>query len=292
MKIVLAAMLMVAVLSVSGCILPGNLFPTGAANSGMGVVITEFTPELASVYSGEVVQFMIKIKNMGTFEASGTVSNDLGNQEWICSSQEAESFSNLIAPSEERGTQGEEFTVTWKCTAPSIEDGMRVNYNARAEVEYGYTSLVSKSVTLLPTRELIALRDSGQSLPSELISRSNSPVSIDIQIEGPIRMRDDGMQRVEFPVNVIIENTGGGIVKDSKVKLVVEGKGGLTPDSDCSQNDLMLWKGQSQTITCRMNANNVDALTQSRIVGQIDYTYITSATATVEVEGTDRFGGF
>ncbi|MBN1896526.1 MAG: hypothetical protein JW789_02245 [Candidatus Aenigmarchaeota archaeon] len=291
MKGLYAVLLVFSVIFVSGCTVPG-LIPAGNVGSGGGVIITDFVSELNSVYSGESVQFELKLKNTGSFEADGTVDIDLGHQEWQCTSKSfgGQSFTDLIAPSEERGTEGEEFTVAWSCRAPEIDEGMRISYNARAEIEYAYKSLISKSVTLLPTNELIALRDSGQTLPSELISRSNSPVSIDIQIEGPIRIRDD-VRAVEFPVNIIIENTGGGIVKDSKVNLFVEGMGGLTK-RDCDHNDLALWKGQSQTITCRMSANNVDALTQSRIVGQIDYVYITSATATVEVEGTDRFGSF
>ncbi len=234
--------------------------------------------------------FQLKLKNTGSFEADGSVSINLGDMEWTCLdiSTRGTSFTRLIPPSEERGTQGEELTVMWNCKAPEIEEGMHIPYNVRAEVEYGYKSLTSKSVTLLPTSELIALRDSGQSLPSELISKSHSPVSLDVQIEGPIRIRE-GSNAVDFPVNIIIENAGGGIIKDNVVNLRVDGRGGLI-DLDCDHEPLALWKGQSQTITCRMQANNVQSLTQARIVAEIDYTYITSAATNVEVIGTRQLG--
>jgi hypothetical protein len=198
------------------------------------------------------------------------------------------SFEPLIPPSEERGTEGEERVFVWTCTAPEIEEGLHVTYEARAEVEYNYRALTSKSVTLLPTRELIALRDSGAAFPSDLITKSHSPVTIDITVDGPVRVRDD-LATADFSVNIKISNDGGGIVKGNKVNLVVEGKSGLT-GIDCSQSGLDLWRGQSQTITCRMGASAVNRLTQARIVASIDYVYIVSASADIEIIGTRTSG--
>ncbi len=297
MKSALLPFLFIVTVLVSGC--TGILSFPQTISFGNGVEIIEFVPEIQSVYSGENIDFRLKLKNSGSFlVADGNVMGkiakvglNLGESEWNCKivSPEGDDFTGLFPPSEERGTQGEEFTVVWACTAPQIGEGMKVPYTAFAEAEYSYRSVTSKLITILPTRELITLRDSGKSLPTDLKSKSNSPVSVDIQIEGPIRIRDD-MGIVDFPVNIIIENNGGGLVKNSKVSLSVEGVGGVTDDDECDRPSLDLWKGMSQTITCRLKANNVEVLTQSTVEVQLEYIYVTGAETTIEVVGTKNSG--
>jgi hypothetical protein len=263
-----------------GCIMDQS--PTGFGN---GISILELRSELDSVYSGESVKVQAKIKNMGSFDADGDVSLSIG--EWECNALGPTKFESMIAPSEEMGTEGEEIVVNWQCKAPQIDAGMQIPYEARAEVNYKYKSVTSKSVTLLPTSDLIALRDSGQPLPSELISRSHSPVEVEINVKGPIRVRSD-TKSIEFPVNIVITNSGGGIVKDSKVDLDTEAISGLNVLSQdgCDYDDLHLFRGQSQTITCEMSAKNVETIVQARIVATLEYEYTEFETVGIEVVGS------
>jgi hypothetical protein len=159
---------------------------------------------------------------------------------------------------------------------------MTIPYEARVEVSYDYQSTTSKFVTLLPTHELIALQNAGRTLPSELKSQSSSPISIDIQVKGPIRTISG---KVEFPVTFKISNVGGGIVEGGKISsFFVEGKGGLS-DSGCDKSEFDLWRGQSQTITCKMSATGVTKLTQARIEVTAEYGYIISSAAKISVIG-------
>lgn len=281
----LAAFLILAVVLSSGCTgIPG--FGGGGTLFGTGVEITALEPELSQVYSGESVNFAMKVKNTGTFDvpADGKVKLYVGD--WQCQPSDAADLGILQAPVEERGTQGEERVFRWKCTAPQIDEGMTVPYEARGEVWYNYKSVTSKSVTLLPTADLIALRDAGQPLPSSLVSSSSSPVSVSVQVEGPIRMMSE-TNGIEFPVNINIENVGGGVVEESKVSLDVEGLSGLQvlADQDCDYADFHLWRGTSQKITCMVKASNVNAITDARIVATLTYGYTVSKTTDIEVAG-------
>lgn len=271
------------VLFISGCVNLGIVGPTSL--SGSGVKILAFEPEIRSAYSGESVDFQLKIKNMGSFEADN-IEVDIDISEWKCSisTGSSQSFS-LIAPSDDMGTEGEEKIITWSCKAPTIAEGMNIPYEARVEVGYKYRTITSKTVTILPTSELIALENAGKALPSETLSQSDSPVMVEVQVKGPIRVRKvGGMSDVEFPVTIKISNIGGGIVQNNEVNLGVEGVGGLR-HSDCDHSRLPLWKGQSQTITCKMTTGSVNTLTQARIVATLEYDYLISSAANIEVIG-------
>jgi len=278
MRAIILLSLLVLVIASSGCV---SQTQTGVGYD-TGIKILNFEPEMDSVSSGESLNFQLRLKNMGSFEVSDAKAHmELG--EWTCNSA-SESF-RLVAPDPDAATEGEERAFSWKCTAPTIQQGMKIPYDARAEVEYKYKSISSQSLTVVPTSELISLKNAGRSLPSESESQSHSPVKLDIEVKGPIRLKDGGS--AEFPVMIKISNIGGGIVKDSQIDLKVEGAGAIIKQgSDCDQRALALWKGQSQTITCQMSANRVDSMTVSRIVATAEYSYIISSSAKVEVTGT------
>jgi hypothetical protein len=280
--LLLLMLFMPVVLLSSGCT---TLPWTGGGGTvfGSGMEITALEPELTKVYSGESVDFALRVKNTGSFDADGEALLSIGD--WQCKPPDKVKFASpLIAPSEERGTGGGEAVFRWKCTAPQINEGMKVPYEARADVIYDYRSVTSNSVTLVPTQELISLRNAGKSLPTAFISASHSPVSVSIKVDGPIRMMNEE-NSIEFPVGIVIENTGGGVVDASKVDLKVEGIGGLT-GKDCDYASMHLWRGTSQEITCTMTATNVDAITEGRIVATLTYGYTISKTVAIEVAGT------
>ncbi len=284
MKQAVPALFLFLAVMVSGCI-------QGTTNAGKGMTIVSFEPELSTIYSGEETTFMLKVKNLGSFAATGTANMDLTEWGGECQFSSPKSFDSMIAPNAERGTEGEERTFTWRCTAPDIEKGLHIPYEPRAAVTYDYKTITSQSVTLLPTQELLSIRDSGNSLPSELVSTTDSPVAISIQVKGPIRLRED-TNSIEFPVNIKIENVGGGIVEGSKVNLDVEGADGINSlaTTECYEGstDLYLWRGSSQTITCEMSANNVQQLTQARIVATATYQYTILGSTHIEVLGQTK----
>jgi hypothetical protein len=286
LQLSLVFIILLSVLS-SGCTsIPGLGGGDTSGLFGTGIEITALEPELTKVYSGESVSIAMKVKNRGTFDAKdGKVKLSVGD--WDCTVQGEDGFDSLQAPDEQRGTEGQEKVFLWKCKAPQIDEGMTVPYEARGEVWYDYKSVTSKSVTLLPTADLIALRDAGQSLPSSLVSSSSSPVSISVVVEGPIRMMSE-TNGIEFPININIENAGGGVVEASKVSLDVEGLSGLQvlTDQDCDYADFHLWRGTSQKITCMVKAENVNAITDARLVATLTYGYTVSKTASIEVAGT------
>ncbi len=154
---------------------------------------------------------------------------------------------------------------------------------------YRYHSITSQAVTLIPTSELIAQQDAGNYFQNQVESVSDSPVKIDIVLEGPIRVRKD-TRGIEFPVVVKIYNEGGGVVEGSSLKLDVTGKGGIYEVSyeDCHFDNLHLWRDRSQTITCDMRVNNIEQIRQAWIEAEAEYDYTITGTANIEVIGQRR----
>jgi hypothetical protein len=276
----LFALVMLAVLLSSGC----TTFPwTGGGGTvfGSGMEISAFEPQLTKAYAGENVNFDMRVRNSGSFDAPGKAALSIGD--WQCQPGNEVAFETLLAPNDERGTSGQEKSLRWTCTAPQLNDELTATYDARAIVTYNYRSVTSNTVMLVPRQELISLRDAGKSLPSQLASTTHSPVSLTINVAGPIRMSGEESS-IEFPVNIVIENTGGGVVDASSVDLKVEGLGGLT-QKNCDYSNLHLWRGTSQQITCTMGATGVTAITEARIVATLTYGYSVSKTVSIQVAG-------
>ncbi len=280
------SLLFIMVLGISGCT---TLTPSSGA--GSGVAIVAFEPDIPTIYSGEPVTFQARIKNTGSFPVSGEVSIDLPGWKNDCNSGIAEKFTKLIPPSPESGTEGEEATFSWTCEAPKIDEGLRMSYQPRLTITYDYKSLTSKTVTLLPTEEVISRNDAGLSLPSETKSASNSPVSVDVQVQGPVRLRRD-TDSIEFPVTVKMDNVGNGMIGDGTIEGIlvdvdVVGTGGLREVvyDDCHINGLHMWRDKSQTITCEMGAQSIKELRQAWIEVTVSYDYTITGTTNVDVIG-------
>ncbi len=96
---------LISVVLASGC-------TTGTGDVVSGLVITEFRSDVTQAYSGEPVGFFLKVKNMGSFAADGAAKMDLSGWGGDCRTGIEKDFSNLVAPSEERGTTGEEISFT------------------------------------------------------------------------------------------------------------------------------------------------------------------------------------
>jgi hypothetical protein len=267
-------------LLISGCT------SSQSGGTGAGLVISTFEPDVAQVYSGEPVKFFLKIKNLGSFAADGAVRMDLSGWGGDCQTGLPREFSNIIAPDQETGATGEEISFTWECDAPEVDEGLHVPYEPRSIVTYHYHSLTSQAVTLLPTTELIAQQDAGNYFQTQVESVSNSPVRIDVIIEGSIRVRRD-TNGIEFPVVVKLYNEGNGIVEGSSIRLDVTGRGGIyeVREEDCHFENLHLWRDRAQTITCDMQVHNIEGIRQAWIEADAEYDYTVTGTTNIEVIG-------
>jgi len=203
----------------SGCVSSGS-----GPETGNGVLITDFKPEFQKVYSGEPVNFMLRVKNIGSEKAtySKVCVVGLGN-EWVenknlrdktctdCFNFVTGEGFELLPPTE--NVEGEEKVCVWHYTAPTtVPNGMKIPYTAIGRIYYYYQSTTVKSITILPQDEMRRIEQTGGVLPAETTVFSRSPVQITIQNDGPIRywQTDDSGGSVTFPLAIKIDNVEAG----------------------------------------------------------------------------------
>ena len=96
------------VVAVSGCTNPGGGFATGP-----GVTIIDFVPELPSVFSGDQVNFLLKVQNQGESRATNVIAElyNIELSEWGGFGQQQLNLGSLIAADTEAQTPGETQTA-------------------------------------------------------------------------------------------------------------------------------------------------------------------------------------
>ena len=269
------------VVAVGFLVLASGCVQTGAG--GKGVVVEDFSPSFSEVYPGEPVRFTVKIRNTGSFDASGTVSI-AGMDEWGC--KEKKTFS-LLAPDREKGIEGGSKVLHFDCTAPDVPEGSSIVYHPVARVDYEYQASMVKTVTLVSGRELKSLMDSGRPVPAETKSVSEGPVSLDVVFKGPVRYWDSGS--VSFPFEVVVSNVGGGTVfwkdKMNEVNIEIKSEGSLI--DKCSSGVMELWEGKEARITCMMvvdinDANNAGQIQKELRVNAL-FNYLYEKTGSIRV---------
>lgn len=280
-------------LPISGCVVPSG------TSGGSGVIIENFEVDFPRVYAGEKFQLQMKIRNTGSVDALNVypklynIQTTLQGSKFDVSCEETCTTGvNLLAPDPERGTEGESRTCIWNCQAPKeIPKGLSVTFNPSVRLYYWYGTNTIKSINIASQDELRSLQSRGGALPSETISTTQGPVSLDIVVNGPIRYWEDE-SKIRFPININIQNVGGGVscvteditipipmgiyapsfnyvtlisgceLSDNWDKVAIFFNGGdvgtiRVSNCDISQDPgtkviVDLWKGQSKTITCEL----------------------------------------
>lgn len=227
---------------------------------------------------------------------------------------------SLLAPDPQRGTSGSSHICTWTYKAPPIQKGFSITYTPTARVFYTYKSGVVKLITFGSSRELRTIQDTGGKLPAETKSQTSSPIMLDIQTQGPIRFWQ-GENKIVFPLEVTITNVGGGVAcadqgyvgdtlrdackgdesKKNKVKIRISfgaNKNNMKLSQGCldlaGEKTISLWKGQSNSIVCEVEASNLDpeATIQIPVTVEAVYEYYVDTPTSIKVIGRTESGGF
>jgi len=280
-QIILLALTLI-VLS-SGCLLTQQV-------STNGIVIEEFSSSLSEISPGEQVQFRLKIRNSGSVQAENIKFELFGVSygDWMCTTDCAK-MDYLRAPDPESNTEGETRECIWDCIAPEL----KTTYSPGARVWYDYKTNIIRSITVVSHDELQRLADKGETLASESISSTTSPVSVDVQIKTPLKYWPE-KNEITFPIAFKIDNTGNGVAcienceeRDwNYIILYITSELEL---SDCelkanSENKIQLWEGNTRTITCNAKINERATIqTKKTIDAMAEYTYFTDKITSVKV---------
>jgi hypothetical protein len=320
MQKIIAVLALLFLVPVSGCVFPGfNPFDSKTPPQ-TGVLIEDFSPDFQTVRSGEQVTFLMKVKNTGSVTAKDGFAELLGlDQAWNGGSGASASKTNEIFPSEntcrydikgisllpadaDAGTTGGETTCTWKYVAPQVLPGLTVKAKPSVRFYYTYSSSTVKTITIATREELKSYEEQGKTLPSESSSKTNSPVSIDIETSTPIRTYANS---VEFPVVITMKNIGGGTVcaesspnckksgslQDApdwnKFFVVISLPAGLKFAADsCAPVEEIIFIGNNpQTISCKLTADigNQIGISQKNIEITSTYGYFIDKSTEVNV---------
>ncbi len=287
----------------SGCTgipdLSGFTGNTGGSDSKMGLVIDIFEPVIRQKYSAEPIAFRVKLKNIGS-ETAFDVEARLTNIEEFQAYNNPTKYFSKIPPQTTTATgEAPEVTWSWDLDAPVVPKGTKVTFKPRMQVIYTYKTETVRSITVIPEIELREYVNSGKPFPTETVSKSTGPVSLDVDTKGPITHYQS---KIKFPISLQIRNTGGGIVcreectdmdRDyNRVDLFLE-----TYDvrlNDCELNNIRLTNDQA-TVVCNAEIDDsiffgliqmgTKQVTKKNIRFNIVYTYITDKVTTITVAG-------
>lgn len=319
LKIIPPILILFSLVLISGCVMP--VMPGTSFDSqtpvGSGIVIESFQPELEAeeVYSNEKVTFILKFKNTGSVKAENGYAELLGldqlwegapgtrvnprNQEVFPDEEECQYDKRkivLLPPDPSTGIEGGDHICVWRYKAPDVPPGLYADYTPRARVFYDYKSFLIKTVTIVPKEELKVIQNQGKGLPVETTSKSQSPVSLDIEARSPIRTYGETLT---FPIVIKIENVGGGTVCENsekcrkpagavwnKFNLYIELPDGLNFEAgSCkSEEEISLVMGKTQTISCKIEVQSIpERLTQKNIRLTAEYGYFIDKSSQIRV---------
>jgi hypothetical protein len=268
MKVLL--LIVIVFVAISGCV---------SVQTGNGIVIEDFGPDFNTVYSGEIVNFDLKIRNVGSVTADSVFAELLGvDQDWCCADAglgpwyKNEKLPNepycrypgslgankkqLKPPDPFWSVPGETMTCSWTYKIPKFPIGFIREYKPTVRVFYDYTTTLVQAINLLTRQEIVDIERSGQVLPNQAISLTKGPVSIRVDMASPVRVSES---TVNFPIKITIENIGDGTVclpgrcrktapegeAWNKIILNIEG----VQLTDCQKEmEIELYKGQASLI--------------------------------------------
>jgi hypothetical protein len=271
-------LILLILVCISGCV------EMGTVTTNYGVVIENFETDFDSLFSGEPVQFQIRIFNQGntdaTIENLEIVGIELGGSGWTEIKNTCKELLNKVIISKTRKN------CVWEFNSPMLDQGLSASYEPKLRLSYLYKTTTISSVTLGTSDELRRMKTMGKIIPTKT-STTGGPVSINVITTGPIKLSDGS---VTFPIKIEVKNIGGGTVCEgsckqenwNKIKLNIKTDMKLT---DCKkQEEVQLWKGQSNTIVCSLTApSRISGIEEKIIEVSSEYGYITEKTTSLSI---------
>ncbi|UCD03125.1 MAG: hypothetical protein JSV63_00625 [Candidatus Aenigmatarchaeota archaeon] len=301
------------VLLTSGCT---DFLGGGAGPSGNGIVITSFQSDLTEVESEEDVGLHLEVQNQG--DVIGYAAAQLINIDptaWGGFAFADYDIGELLPADKEAGTLGQTGRADWMLVSPVLNRGDRRTYKPMVRMFYEYETRIIKPITFLTSEETRRAVQAGEALPSEPAIVSAGPLSVNVRTGEFVRTRDD-WQMSYFPVEITIQNTGGGLIagRNYPIGIDVEApagtafRGGICPRESQLEypafdmnlpagitfppalNTINMWNGRDITITCELNVINPPQFRDTRdLKVTLSYVYYQDAELQLNVVGTREF---
>ncbi|MBU0953679.1 MAG: hypothetical protein KKA90_04680 [Nanoarchaeota archaeon] len=270
--------LLLLVVLIPGCTGIGDLNFT-TPTQGSGLIVDYFAPDFVEISAGETVHFDVRLKNTGSvpvsegemyihgldWEAFG-VGDQLIGPGFLSNCQY---FESIQAADPTAGTSGGVHTCSIPKTAPTSDNlpqGGSFIYYPKLRVLYSYATETVKEIVFASADDVQSLAATGAPLSSGTISTTNGPVTIGVNVKGPIHVLEGG-RSVSFPVEIVVNNVGGGTVcKDrysncgdpenwGELVIDITVPGGFV--HNCGTRTIGLYKGKTNSFTCTIQATGL-----------------------------------
>lgn len=292
---------------------------TESEASSTSVSIQNFSATQTEVFSDQPARLELTLINDGGATAEDTVArifnvpfeSDSGsnNNVWKLDGDRSISFGELQPADPENNLPAREHTQYWTLTSPNLEDGVTIPYQFMTEVYYKYQTRGTSSITLMSQQRF---REEGNAARPTLDS-TDGPIQLEVRTRSPIVFYpgDEGNRQTEMCVIVRNEGTGTPFLhsqaydsgeydvnedSSNRVRLRVPDQGGIEfSPSDGSGNTAVVEILGNRGIQCfTINVDNwEDGLGPQQevpIVLEADYGYSKETSASLTVQGSDRFG--
>ena len=290
-KILLLIPLLALIVVLSGCVIPGG---SGSSDTQTtkGAVITDFEPDFAEVDSGQEVRFRLRVKNLGEVVATdvkATLESIPDN--WEVTKAECDLGTlERKQGSLEGGEASCEFIakVIYPANTETVSKPV-------ARVTYKYKTSTTAFVSIINIDEARRLNDA-KKLTSSSETRettTNSPISISIKFDSPVKLFSDSLN---FPLKLDFQNADGTVCHPDcsdpknyyKVNYQFSWGSKLSEAAEipCKQTETIdLFKGEDQSLTCRLQAKDVQTSVESLLQIDADYGYLIQKSTSVRVRG-------
>jgi len=203
---------------------------------GAGVVINSFTALPSTTEPNTPVLLQLEIQNTGGTIARAVTAELLGlTDEWSISEGRVQVVGELYPADSSRGiTEGEEYVIEWDLSAPGKTRDM--SYSATAHISYAYTTTVEAEIKAVTSDYL---RQTGET--GGITEQGSSAGPFSITLIAPTTVISGG----RIPVQIEIQNTGGGYITGKKLNLQTSGL-------VCTKSDVTLIGGRSATLYCTL----------------------------------------
>lgn len=249
------ALMILGVILFSGCIRQPKKPPT----TGLGVVIKSLSVDPSQLEPKTQAIVSLTVQNQGGAKATN-VHPDLiglprGADEWKVSGPTADYF-NLFPPNPERGVpEGQEQYVSWILTAPSKE--VTVPYDFEIRVSYKYSTSATSVIRLLTMEYYRELpKAEKETARKGIVNSKFTPGPLEVKFAAPSPIISNFTELNKslpqgLPVQIQVNNVGGGKVKDNLIK--IDSSGSLL--FDCPPNATLI-NNQYASFNCYLRDSN------------------------------------
>lgn len=283
-----------------------------------GIKIIYFLPDYTNLYSKDSFRLNLQVQNVGDAKAQNVNAelNKYGNFQ-LSDSQQKKLADSLEPPDVSTNSPGETADTEWQVKTP--ESSTSFDYAFGVKIKYDYRTEAWTDGVVMSRERWKTLNQLGKAVEINT-GTTIGPVQISVSTREVVLPVTEGIAEKTFPVQVKLQNTGGGVVNSDRSSCNTEGVGCMDnvylyiPTGDattvlslesCSPastnatsegtttvtfSNVTLMGGSSAYISCNIRASadllaKPDLEKSFRIKAGADYRYQVEGETTVTVQG-------